>query len=91
MPRVPGIHVVAKWTRAFNQDRVLAQSTLQKMFGQDVRTHPPMVLLAMAPEINPSAFFRDSKLTFLLVRKSFYIVSEARPPSLMVGRPFGSS
>ena len=41
--------------------------SLQKMSGQDVRTHPPMVLLAMAQEIKLSAFFRDSKLTFFLV------------------------
>ena len=34
---------------------------------KDVRTHPPMVLLAMAPEIKLSAFFRNSKLTFFLV------------------------
>ncbi|RVX22177.1 hypothetical protein CK203_000999 [Vitis vinifera] len=37
------------------------------MSGQGVRTHPPMVLLAMAQEIKLSAFFRDRKLTFLLV------------------------
>ena len=91
MPCVPGIHVAAKWMHAFNQDWVLAQSTLQKMSGQDVRTHPPMVLLAMALEIKLSAFFRDSKLTFFLVWRPFYIVSEVLPPSLMVGRLFGSS
>ena len=56
-----------------------------------VRTHPPMVLLAMTPEIKLSAFFRDHKLTFFLVWRSFYIVSEALPSSLMVGRLFGSS
>ena len=67
MPRVPGIHVAAKWTLAFNQDQVLAQLTLQKMFGQGVWTHPPMVLLAMGLEIKLLAFFRDNKLTFFLV------------------------
>ncbi|KAL6312472.1 hypothetical protein AAG906_021688 [Vitis piasezkii] len=41
------IHVAAKWTHAFNQYRVLVQSSLQKMSGQGVRTHPPMVLSAM--------------------------------------------
>ncbi|KAL6334838.1 hypothetical protein AAG906_022827 [Vitis piasezkii] len=41
------IHVAAKWTHAFNQDRVLVQLSLQKMSGQGVRTHPPMVLSAM--------------------------------------------
>ena len=56
MSRVPRIHVVAKWTRAFNQNRVLAQLTLQKMSGQGVRTHPPMVLSAMALEIKLLAF-----------------------------------
>ena len=35
--------------------------------AKDVRTHPPMVLLAMALEIKLSAFFKDSKLTFFLV------------------------
>ena len=34
---------------------------------KDLRTHPPMVLFAMAREIKLSDFFRDSKLTFLLV------------------------
>ena len=48
MPRVPGILAAAKWTRAINQVGVLAQSILQKMSGQDVQTHPPMVLLVMA-------------------------------------------
>ena len=67
MPRVPGIHVVAKWTHAVNQDGVLAPLSLQKMSGQDVRTHPPMVLSAMTLEIKLSAFFRDIKLTFFLV------------------------
>ena len=38
-----------------------------KMSGQGVRTHPPMVLLVMTQEIKLSAFFKDSKLTFLLV------------------------
>ena len=56
MPRVPGIHVAAKWMRAFNQDGALAQLSLQKMSGQGVRTHLPMVLLAMALEIKLSAF-----------------------------------
>ena len=91
MPCVPMIHVAAKWMHAFNQDWVLVQSSLQKMSKQDVRTHPSMVLLAMAQEIKLSAFFRDSKLTFFLVWRSFYIVSEALPLSLMVGRLFGSS
>ena len=91
MPRVPGIHVAAKWTRVFNQDWVLAQLSLQKMSGQGVWTHPPMVLLAMALKIKLSAFFRDSKLTFFLVWRSSYIVSEALPPSLMAGRLFGLS
>ena len=91
MPCVPMIHVAAKWMHAFNQDWVLVQSSLQKMSRQDVQTHPPMVLLAMAQEIKLSAFFRDSKLTFFLVWRSFYIVSEALPLSLMVGRLFGSS
>ena len=91
MSCVPGIHVAARWTHAFNQDWILAQSILQKMSGQDVWTHLSMVLLAMAPEIKLSAFFRDSKLTFFLVWRPFYIVSEALPPSLMVGRLFSSS
>ena len=56
MSRVLGIHVAAKWTRVFNQNRVLAQLTLQKMSGQGVRTHPPMVLSAMALEIKLLAF-----------------------------------
>ena len=74
MPCVPMIHVAAKWMHAFNQDWVLVQSSLQKMSKQDVRTHPSMVLLAMAQEIKLSAFFRDSKLTFLLVWRSLYSV-----------------
>ena len=90
MPCVPGIHVAAKWTHAVNQDWVLAQLSLQKMSGQDVRTHHPMILLAMTLEIKLSPFFRDSKLTFFLVWRSSYIVSEALSPSLMVGRLFGS-
>ena len=48
IPHVPGIPAAAKWMRAINQEGVLAQSILQKMFGQDVQTHPPMVLLVMA-------------------------------------------
>ena len=91
MPCVPVIHVAAKWTHAFNQDWVLVQSSLQKMSGQGVRTHPPMVLLAMAREIKLLAFFKDSEFTFFLVWRPFYIVSKALPPSLMVGRLFGSS
>ena len=91
MPYVPGIHVAAKWTYAINQDWVLTQLSLQKMSGQDVRTHPPMILLAMSLEIKLSAFFRDNKLTFFLVWRSSYIVSEALSPFLMVGRLFGSS
>ncbi|RVX10808.1 hypothetical protein CK203_018142 [Vitis vinifera] len=55
-PCVPVIHVAAKWMHAFNQDRVLVQSSLQKMFGQGVRTHPPMVLLAMSREIKQLTF-----------------------------------
>ena len=90
-PCVPGIHAADKWTHAFNQDWVLAQSSLQKISGQDVRTHTPIVLLAMAQEIKLLTLFRDSQLTFLLVWRPFYIVSEALPPSLMVGRLFGSS
>ena len=35
--------------------------------AKDVRTHPPMVLLAMAQEIKLSGFFRDRQLTFLIV------------------------
>ncbi|WJZ84533.1 hypothetical protein VitviT2T_004133 [Vitis vinifera] len=46
-PCVPMIHVAAKWTHAFNQDGVLVQSSLQKVSGQGVWTHPPMVFSAM--------------------------------------------
>ena len=91
MPCVPGIHVTTKWTHVVNQDWVLAQLSLQKMSEWDVRTHSPMILLVMALKIKLSAFFRDSKLTFFLVWRSSYIVSEALPPSLMVGRLFGLS
>ncbi|RVW88486.1 hypothetical protein CK203_043870 [Vitis vinifera] len=41
------IHVAARWTHTFNQNRVLVQSSLQKVFGQGIRTHLPMVLSAM--------------------------------------------
>ena len=51
------IHVAAKWTHAFNQDRVLVQSSLQKVSGQGVRTHPPMVLSVMVREIKQLAFY----------------------------------
>ena len=56
-PCVPMIHVPAKWTHAFNQDRFLVQLSLQKMSGQGVRTHPPMVLSAMSREIKQLTFF----------------------------------
>ena len=56
-PRVLVIHVVAKWTHALNQDKVLFQLSLQKVSGQDVRTHPPMVLSAMVREIKQLAFY----------------------------------
>ena len=36
-PCVPMIHVAAKWTHAFNQDRFLVQSSLQKMSGHTLR------------------------------------------------------
>ena len=51
------IHITTKWTHTFNQDRVLVQFSLQKMSGQGVRTHPPMVLSAISREINQLAFF----------------------------------
>ena len=35
-------------------------SSYKKMSGQDVWTHPPMVLLAMTQEIKLSGIFRDS-------------------------------
>ena len=57
-PCVPMIHVAAKWTHAFNQDRFLVQLFLQKMSGQGVRTHPPMVLSAMSREIKQLVFFQ---------------------------------
>ena len=56
-PCVPMIHVAAKWTHAFNQDRVLVQSSLQKVSGQGVRTHPLMVLSAMVREIKQLTFY----------------------------------
>ena len=56
-PCVPMIHVAAKWTHTFNQDKVLVQSILQKVSGQDVRTHPLMVLSTMSREIKQLAFF----------------------------------
>ena len=56
-PCVLMIHVAAKWTHAFNQDRFLVQSSLQKMSEQGVRTHPPMVLSAMSREIKQLAFY----------------------------------
>ena len=57
MPCVPGILVAAKWTLAFNRGWFLPQPTLQKMSEQDVRTHPPMVLLAITQGINLLPFF----------------------------------
>ena len=56
-PCVPMIHVPAKWTHAFNQDRFLVQSSLQKMSGQGVRTPSSMVLSAMSREIKQLAFY----------------------------------
>ena len=56
-PCIPMIHVAAKWIHAFNQDRVLVQSSLQKMSRQDVRTHPSMILLVMSKYIKQLAFF----------------------------------
>ncbi|RVX18487.1 hypothetical protein CK203_006667 [Vitis vinifera] len=63
------IHVAAKWTHAFNQDRVLVQLSLQKMSGQGVRTHPPMVLSAMVHiySIRSSASLFNGRETFWLV------------------------
>ena len=46
------------WTHDLNQYRFLIQSYLQKASGRDVRTHPPMVLSAMAREINQLAFYQ---------------------------------
>ena len=49
-PRVPGDpRSCCKdgWMHDLNQYRFLVQSFLQKTFGRGVRTHPPMVLLAM--------------------------------------------
>ena len=89
------IHAAAKWMHALNQDRFLVQSSLQKASGQGVRTHPPMVLSAMYIEkLSRSGswpFTRYSKLTFFLVWRFLYIVSEARSPSLMRGGLFGLS
>ena len=56
-PCVPMIHVAAKWTHTFNQDRVLVQLSLQKISRQGVRTYPPMVLSVMDREIRQLAFF----------------------------------
>ena len=36
-PCVPMIHVAAKWTHAFNQDRFLVQLSLQKVSGYTLR------------------------------------------------------
>ncbi|RVW65740.1 Uncharacterized protein, chloroplastic [Vitis vinifera] len=67
MSRVPGIPAAAKWTRAINQEGVLAQSILQKMSGQDVRTHPPMALLY---NVRSSAPLFNGRKTFWLVMMS---------------------
>ena len=88
--RVLGIPAAAKWTRAINQEGVLVQSILQKMSGQDVRTHPPMVLLVIAQKIKLLPFSWDLSLTFFVWRP-FYIMSEALLSSLMVRRLFGLS
>ena len=56
-PCVPMIHVAAKWMHAFNQDRVLVHSALQKRSGQGVRTHPPMVLSVIVRETKQLAFY----------------------------------
>ncbi|RVW99547.1 E3 ubiquitin-protein ligase MIB2 [Vitis vinifera] len=71
-PRIPA---TAKWTRAINQEGVLAQSILQKMSGQDVRTHPPMVLLVMAQKNQAIALFLGS-LAYLLL----CVVAESSSP-----------
>ena len=94
-PRVLIIPVASTWTHALNQDKFLVQSSLQKASGRGVRTHPPMVLSAMHIErLSRSGnwpFTRYSQLTFFLVWRFLYIVSEVRPPSLMRGGLFGVS
>ncbi|RVW59279.1 hypothetical protein CK203_113065 [Vitis vinifera] len=69
MPCIPMIHVATKWTHAFNQDRVLVQSSLQKVSGQGVWTHPPMVLSAMVfiYSIRSSVSLFNGRETFWLV------------------------
>ena len=63
------------WTRDFNLQRFLIQSLyLQKTSGQGVRTHPPMVLLAMVREgdIDQLAFYWVSG-GYLPLRVKVYI------------------
>ena len=70
---------------------VIPPSSCKKMFGQDVWTHPPMVLLVMAQKIKLLPFSWDLSLTFFFVWRPFYIMSETLLSSLMVGRLFGLS
>ena len=64
----------------------MAQSTLQKMSGQDIRKHPPMVLLAIALVINMFFFFSQTALFSELdslpssLHEGFFIVLEVLPP-----------
>ena len=92
-PCVPRIHVAAKWTHVLNQDRCLVQSSLQKLSGQGVPPSDGFVSHVLERLIRSDSwpFTRYSKFTFFLVWRFLYIVSEARPPPLMMGGLFGSS
>ena len=70
---------------------VIPPSSCKKVSGWGVRTHPPMILLAMALEIKLFAFSGIASLPSSLCEGPFFIVSEALPPSLMAGRLFGLS
>ena len=83
------------WTRDLNQYRFLIQSIyLQKASGQGVRTHPPMVLLAIVRErdINQLAFYQVlrgySGIPFFFVRRCIYTASGVLFLSLMARRYF---
>ena len=86
-------HCKCKMDASPQLNMVPVSFNLQKMFGQGVRTHPLMVLLAFISNISlfslKSSIFGQERLPFFTVLGSF-IVSGALSP-LMVGRLLGLS
>ena len=73
----------------FQLKMILASINLQKMSGQGVWTHPPMVLLAFLL-IFSFSYFLSKKVCLLSLYEGIFIMSEVLSP-LMVGKLFDLS